>query len=74
MVVQSGDAARPAVGILVKQVGELADNGAAKLVDIGNGDGTPVIPGHIMANADGQQFNRRAGLDIADHFAEMFFR
>ena len=69
----SGDAARSTVGVLVEQVGELADNGAAKLVDIGNGDGTTVVPGHIVTDADGQQFNRRAGLDIADHFAEMFF-
>ena len=61
----SGDAAWLTVGVFVKKVGELADNGAAELVDIGNGDGTPVVPGHVMANADGQKFNWRAGLDLS---------
>ena len=41
------------MAVFVKQVGQLAVNCAAKLVNVGNGDGTPVITGHIMPNPDG---------------------
>ena len=57
---RSGDAALAAIGILVEQIGKLADNRPAKLVDIGDGDGAPVIAGDIMADADGEKLHWRA--------------
>jgi len=55
---RSGHATELAVGILIKQVGQLANNGAAKLVDIGDRHRPAVITGDIMANADGQKLYR----------------
>jgi hypothetical protein len=51
-------AAQTLVCILVKQVGQLPDNSATKLVNICNGNGVPVIACNIMANTNGKQFNR----------------
>ena len=70
----SGDASGAPCGILVEQVGELADDGTAKLVDIGDCHRPPVIARHVMADTDGEKLDRRAVLDIGNHFAKMLFK
>ena len=64
----SGDASAGPCDILVEQVGELADDGTAKLVDIGDCHRPPVIAGHVMADADGEKLDRRAVLNIGGGF------
>ncbi len=64
-------AGRSAAGILLEQFGELLGHGAAEFLGIDDGDGAAVIARDVMADADGDQFDRRAGLDLLDHPAQM---
>jgi hypothetical protein len=48
-----------------KQIGQLVGHGAGQFLRIDDGDRTAVIAGHVMADADGEQLDRRAGLDLA---------
>src|SRR5215831_15260427 len=54
-----------------EQLGELFGHDAAELLGIDDGDGAPIVARHVMADADGDQFDRGAGLDILDHPAQM---
>ncbi len=47
-------------GLLVEQLGELVGHGAAELLGIDDGDGAAIVARHVMADADGDQFDRRA--------------
>ena len=57
--------------VLVEQLGELVGHRAGKFFRIGDGDGAPVIAGHVMADADGQQLDGRARFDLVDHLAQV---
>jgi hypothetical protein len=55
--------------IFVKQVGQLANDGAAKLFHIGDCNGPPIVPGDIMANTNRQKLYRGSRLNIADYLS-----
>ena len=46
--------------MLVEQLGELLGHRAAKLLGVDDGDGAAVIARHVVADADGDQLDRRA--------------
>ena len=46
--------------LLAEQRGELLGHGAGQLLRIDDGDGAAVVAGHVVADADGQQLDRRA--------------
>src|SRR5262249_42888076 len=56
---------------LVEQRGELLHHGAAQLVGIDDRDGAAVVAGHVVADADGDQLDRRARLDPVDDVAQV---
>src|SRR5665213_4273324 len=56
---------------LVEQLGELFGDGAAEFFGIDDGDRTTIIACDIMADADRDQFDRRAGFDFLDNMAQM---
>ena len=58
-------------GVLLEQFGELLGHGAAKLLGIDDGDGAAVVARHVVADADGDQLDRRARLDLLDDLAQM---
>src|SRR3546814_649683 len=68
-----GGAAAPRAGalLLVEQGGELLHHGAAELLGVDDGDGAAIVAGHVMADADRHQLDRRAVLDVADHVAQV---
>src|SRR5689334_16200439 len=47
--------------VLVEELGELLHHGAAKLFGIDDGDGAAVVAGDIVADADGDELDRRIG-------------
>ena len=55
----------------VEQLGELVRHGAAELLGVDDGDGAAVIARHVVADADGDQLDRRARLDLLDHLAQV---
>ncbi len=57
--------------VFVEQRGELLHHRAAQLVGIDNGDGTAVVARDVVADADGDQLDRRARLDPVDDVAQM---
>ena len=57
--------------VLVEQLGKFLGHDAGKLLGVGDGDGAAIIAGDVMADADGEKFDRRVGLDFLDHLAEM---
>ena len=59
--------------VFLEQLGELLGHGAAEFLGIDDGDGAAIVARHVMADADGDQFDRRAGLDLLDHPAQMAF-
>src|SRR6202011_4581900 len=61
---------RRAVG-LAEQFGKLLGDGAAELFGVDNRDGAAVVAGDVVADADRDQFDRRAGLDFLDDVAQM---
>ena len=58
-------------GVLLEQLGELLGHRAAELLGIDDGDGAAIIARHVVADADGDQLDRRARLDLLDHPAQM---
>src|SRR5260370_35553039 len=56
---------------LVEQRGELLHHGAAQLVGVDDGDGATVVARDVVADADGDQLDRRARLDPVDDVAQM---
>ena len=59
---------------IVEKLGDFFQHGTAKLFGVNDGDSFFVIAGHIMADADGGEFYRRAGLDPLDGVAQMTFK
>ncbi len=68
--VAGGSRRRGALG-LAEQFGELLGHGAAELLGIDDGDRTAVVARDVVADADGDQFDRRAGLDLLDDAAQV---
>src|SRR5260370_11104228 len=66
----AGCGGRHAMG-LAEQFGELFGDGAAKLFGVDDGDGAAVVARDVVADADRDQFDRRAGLDLLDDMAQM---
>src|SRR4051812_15996438 len=58
-----GRAPRRLGGMLVKQFRKLLGHRAPELLGIDDGHGTAVVAGHVMADADGDELDRRARLD-----------
>src|SRR5258706_625558 len=56
---------------LVEQFGELFGDGAAELFGVDDGDGAAIVARDVVADADRDQFDRRAGLDLLDDVAQM---
>src|SRR4029453_5734100 len=61
---------RSAVG-LAEQFGELFGDGAAEFLGIDDGDGSAIVARNVMTDADRDQFDRRAGLDLLDDVTQM---
>ena len=57
-----------------EQFDQLLGHGAAQLLGIHDGDGLAVIARHVMADADGGEFDAGAGLDLLDHPAQMLLQ
>src|ERR1700694_2445581 len=64
---------RGAMGF-AEQLGELLGDGAAEFFGIHNGDRAAIIARHVVADADRDQFDRRARLDFLDDMAQMAFQ
>ena len=45
--------------VLVEQLGKLLGHDAGKLLRVGDGDGAAVVARDVMADADGEQLDRR---------------
>ena len=58
-------------GTFLEQLGELLGHRAAELLGIHDGDGAAVVARHVVADADGDQLDRRAGLDVLDDPAQV---
>ena len=56
---------------LVEQLGELLHHRAAELLGVDDGDGAAVVARHVVADADGDQLDRRARLDPVDDVAQV---
>src|SRR5581483_1289333 len=56
---------------LTEQLGELFSEGAAELLGIHDRDRAAIIARHIMTNADRDQLDRRARLDLLDDMAQV---
>ena len=61
-------------GMLVEEFGELLGHGAAQLLGIDDGHGALVVARDVMADADGDELDRRAVLDVDDDLAQMLSR
>src|SRR5262249_3007782 len=59
--------------MFVKQLGKLFGHGAAQLLGIHDGHGAAVVASHVVADADCDQLDRRARLDVFDHPAQVTF-
>ena len=46
--------------LLVEQLGQLLGHGAAELLGVDDGDGAAIVARHVVADADGDQLDRRA--------------
>lgn len=55
----------------IEQVGELVDDDAAELFGVHDGDGAAVPACHVMADADGDQFDGGFALYPADHLTQV---
>jgi hypothetical protein len=52
--------------ILIEQLGEFLDHGAAELLGVDDRDRATIVAGHVVADADGDQLDRRTLLDVLD--------
>src|SRR5712671_1909593 len=57
--------------VLVEQFGELVGHRAAQLLGVDDGDGAAVIARDVVTDADRDQLDRRARLDVLDHPAQV---
>jgi len=53
--------------MFLEQLGKLFGHDAAELLGVDDGDRAAVVARDVVADADGDQFDRRARLDILDH-------
>src|ERR1700722_5328172 len=71
---QSAPGARPGgrdpMG-LAEQLCELFGDGGAEVFGIYDSDGAAIVTRNVMTDADRDQFDRRAGLDLLDDMAQM---
>jgi hypothetical protein len=58
-------------GMLVEELGELLGHGAAEFLGVHDGHGAAVVARHVVADADGDELHRRAGLDLLDDPAQV---
>src|SRR5258707_9632846 len=66
----AGRCGRHAVG-LAEQFGELFGDGTAEFFGVDDGDRAAIIARDVVADADRDQFHRRAGFDFLDDVAQM---
>ena len=66
-----GGAHRLGGRLLLEQLGELLGHHAAELLGIHDGDGAAIVARHVVADADRDQLDRRARLDLLDHPAQV---
>jgi len=59
--------------MLLEQFGEFFGHHATEFFCVHDRDGAPVITRNVMADADRDQFDRRAGFDLLDHPAQVAF-
>src|SRR5947207_2690319 len=60
--------------ILIEQLGKLVGHGAAELLGVDDRDGALVIAGDVVADANGDELDRRAALDIGDDLPQVLFK
>src|SRR5262245_4330799 len=78
-IMRSGMQAPPATtgrlrGVgLAEQLGELFGDGAAEFLGIDDGHRAAIVARDVVADADRDQFDRRAGLDLFDDVTQMAF-
>jgi len=61
-------------GLLAEQLREFFGHGSAKLLGVHNGDRAAVIARHVMADADGDKFDRGFRFNVEDDLAQMPFQ
>src|SRR5215831_4888087 len=59
------------VDTFLEELHELVGHGASELGGISDGDGTTVVARHVVANADGDELDGGARLDLLDDLAQM---
>lgn len=59
--------------LLFKKLDEFFCHRTSKLRSIGNGDGALVVARYVVANADGNQFDRRVIFDLVNDLAQVLF-
>src|SRR5262245_30518074 len=57
--------------MFIKQLGKLFGHGAAQLLGVHDGHGAAVVASHIVADADCDQLDWRARLDVFDYPAQV---
>src|ERR1700756_529914 len=60
--------------MLIEQFRELLGHDAAEFFSVYDSDGAAVIARDVVADADCDQFDRRAGFDIFNHPAQVAFQ
>ena len=60
--------------VLLEQLDELVGHGAGELGRVGDGDGAAIVARHVVADADGDQLDRGARLDLLDHLAQVLLQ
>src|SRR5437899_2624686 len=76
---RSGMQAPPATGglramSLAEELGELFGDRAAEFLGVDNGHGAAIVARDVVADADRDQLDRRAGLDLLDDVAQVPFQ
>ena len=68
-----GHAGGAALQGVAEEFGELFGHGAGQFLGVGDGDGTLIVAGHVMTDADGDQLHVRVVFDLVDDLAEVLF-
>ena len=60
--------------VFLKELGQFFGHGATQFLGIDDGDGALVIAGHVMADADGDEFDGRLAFDVGNDLAQVASR
>src|SRR5271163_266332 len=57
--------------VLIEELSQFLRHGAAELLGVDDRHGATIIARHVMADADRDELDRRAGLDLLDHITQV---